>query len=170
MSRPGPDEFGPFFGGYVSHVPETDILPILTTSLDDALAILRPVSEAEGGVLHAPYTWSIKEVVGHLTDTERVMGYRALRFARGDATPLPGFEENDYAREGAFNRITLAELVAEFEAVRRSNIAFFRHLPADAWKRSGIANNNRLTVHALAYIIVGHGRHHMAIVRRRMGG
>src|SRR5205807_115721 len=99
-----------------------------------------------------------KEVLGHLIDSERIFGERALRFARGDAAELPGFEENDYVRQARFDDVPLAELVAEFEHLRRSHLWFFRHLHADAWGRSGIANRHRVTVRALAYIVVGHER------------
>src|SRR5262245_64323190 len=135
MSRPAPTDFAPYFAKYLDLVPEDDILSALAAQLDELLAVLRAVPEATGNVRHPPYTWSIKEVVGHLTDCERVFGYRALRFARSDRTPLPGFEENDYAREGDFDRVGLAELVSEFEAVRRSHMWLFRNLPTVAWDR-----------------------------------
>jgi hypothetical protein len=169
MPRPAPTDLGPYFAKYTDLVPEEDIRPVLATQLDEVLALLRPVPEATGDVRHPPYTWSVKEVVGHLTDCERIFGYRALRFARGDTTPLPGFEENDYARAGGFDRVRLADLVSEFEAVRRSHVWLFRNLPAAAWDRAGEANATRLTVRALAYIMVGHVRHHGAILRKRLG-
>ena len=169
MPRPAPTDFAPYYGKYLDLVPEDDILPALATQLAEVLPVLRAVSEATGLVRHPPYTWSIKQVVGHLSDCERVFGYRALRFARGDATPLPGFEENDYAREGDFDRVPLADLVSEFEAVRRSHVWLFRNLPAAAWDRAGEANGSRVTVRAAAYILVGHVRHHLAIVRKRIG-
>jgi hypothetical protein len=170
MPRPGPTEYTPSHGPYVTLVPEDDILSALAAQLEDALALLRAVPEAQGNARHPPYTWSVKEVVGHLTDTERVMGYRALRFARGDATPLPGFEENDYARAAESDRRPLADLVSEFDALRRSHLGLFGGLPEAAWLRSGEANGNAVTVRALAYIIVGHARHHTAILRRRLSG
>jgi hypothetical protein len=169
MPRPVPTDFAPYYGKYLNLVPEDDILPALGSQLDDVLPVLRAIPEAIGNVRHPPYTWSIKEVVGHLIDCERVFGYRALRFARGDTTPLPGFEENDYAREGDFDRIQLSDLVSEFEALRRSHVGLYRNLPAAAWDRAGEANGNRVTVRALAFILVGHVRHHMAIVRKRLG-
>jgi hypothetical protein len=132
------------------------------------LALLRSVPESQGNVRHPPYTWSVKQVVNHLADAERVMAYRALRFARGDTTPLPGFEENDYAQSADSDRRPLSELVSELEAVRRSSLALFRSLPDAAWTRSGVAYNNPVSVRALAYIIVGHCRHHTAILRQRL--
>ena len=169
MPRPAPTDFAPYYLKYLNLVPEDDILPALASQLVEVLPVLQEIPEATGNVLHPPYTWSIKQVVGHLSDCERVMGYRALRFARGDTTPLPGFEEIGYAREGDFDRIALADLVREFEAVRRSHVLLFRHLPAAAWDRAGEANGSRVTVLALAYILVGHVRHHLAIVRKRLG-
>jgi hypothetical protein len=169
MPRPAPSEYAPYYAKYIDLVPEEDILAALEAQLAETLAVLRPAPESQGNVRHPPYTWTVKEVVGHLTDTERVMGYRALRFARADATPLPGFDEEKYAPAGEFDRIPLAGLVAEFEAVRRSHLYLFRHLPAAAWARGGKANDTPVTVRALAYIIAGHGRHHTAILRKRLG-
>jgi len=168
MPRPAAGDFAPYYAKYIDLLPEDNILGVLTKQLDEFLALMRPVSEETGNVIHPPYTWSVKQVVGHLTDCERVFGYRALRFARGDTTPLPGFEENDYARTGGFDRLRLADLVSEFEAVRRSHLWFFRNLPAEAWDRAGMANNSRVTVRALAYILAGHVRHHGTILRKRL--
>jgi hypothetical protein len=168
MPPPDSSEYAPYYGKYVSLVPDEDALAAMRSQLTETLALLRGVPEAEANKRHPPYTWSVKDVVGHLTDCERVFGYRALRFARGDATPLPGFEENDYARAAESDRRTLAELAAEFEALRRSHIGFFAGLPETAWSRKGTANNDEVTVRALAYILVGHERHHTAILRRRL--
>jgi hypothetical protein len=168
MTRPDSTEYAPFYHGYVSLVPEEDILPVLDAQLTEMLAFLHGVTEAQGGQRHPPYTWSIKEVVGHLADTEQILGYRALRIARADQTPLPGFDENDYARTAEFDRVPLRDLVSRFEAVRRSHLFLFRSLPGEAWMRTGEANGNLVSVRALAYIIVGHTRHHTAILRQRL--
>src|SRR5687768_3417258 len=105
MTRPDPSEHAPFYGSYVELVPEEDVLGAMESQLGEVLSLLCKVPEAEAIVLHPPYTWTIKQVLGHLIDGERIFAYRALRFARGDATELPGFEENDYAREGEFDRL-----------------------------------------------------------------
>lgn len=168
MPRPAQNEYAPNYTGYVSLVPEDDILAAMTAQLAEVVDLLRGVPEAVGNTRHPPYTWSVKEVVGHLTDAERVFGYRALRFARGDTTPLPGFDENAYARAAGSDRAPLAGLVAEFEALRQSHLLLFRHLPDDAWGWVGVANDSPITVRALAYSIVGHVRHHGAILRRRL--
>src|SRR5262249_56600981 len=121
-------------------VPEENILGMMYGQAEELFALLRAVPEKEAGVRHAPYTWSVREVVGHMMDAERVFAYRALRFARGDATPLPGFEENEYVRAAEFDRYPLIELVAEFEAIRRTTFWLFRHLTEEAWGRTGVAN------------------------------
>jgi DinB superfamily len=168
MQLPTPAEYAPYYSKYMVLVPDGDIVTAMDAQLREVVDYFRPVTDAQASVLHPPYTWTIKEVVGHLTDCERVFGYRGLRFARGDRTPLPGFEENDYAREGQFNRLALADLVREFEGVRRSHVSMFRNLPDAAWARVGEANGNPVSVKAIAYILVGHVRHHMAIVRKRL--
>jgi hypothetical protein len=170
MPKPDPTEYAPYYARYVALVPEDDIVAALERELGATLALLRSVSEAQAGVLHPPYTWSTNQVVGHLADCERVFGYRALRIARADATPLAGFDENAYAREADFDQHPLAELAAEFEAVRRSHLWLFRHLPEAAWSRRGVANSSEVSVRALAYILVGHERHHTAILRKRLSG
>jgi hypothetical protein len=149
-------------------VPDGDIVTILERQLDEMLALLRPVPEAEGNTRHTPYTWSVKEVVGHVTDAERVFAYRALCVARGDRTPLPGFDENAYVPPAAFDACRLSDLVSQFEHLRRSNLLFFRGLPADAWTRRGVANNHAVSTRALAYIMAGHARHHGLILRKRL--
>jgi DinB superfamily len=168
MSRPDPTEYAPYYGKYLTLVPDDDILAALEKELGATLTLLGSVPEEQACVHHPPYTWSIKEVVGHLIDSERVFGYRALRIARADATPLAGFDENAYARAAEFDLHPLTELTAEFEAVRRSHLWLFRHLTEAAWSRRGVANNNDVSVRALAYILVGHERHHTAIIRRRL--
>jgi hypothetical protein len=168
MGRPDSSEFAPYYEKYIALVPEGDILAVMRSELVERHDFLTGISEAESCLRHPPYTWSVKQVVGHLTDSERVFGYRALRFARGDLTPLPGFDENAYARTAEFDQVPFSSLVTEFEAVRRSHVSLFGNLPAVAWTRRGTANDCEVSVRALAYIIVGHERHHMAILRKRL--
>ena len=168
-ARPDATEYAPAFAGYVSLVPDGDVVTVLERQLDGLLALLRPVSEKVGNTRHAPYTWSVKEVVGHVTDAERVFGYRALCVARGDQTPLPGFDENAYVPLARFDACRLSDLVSQFEHLRRSHLLLFRSLPADAWARRGVANNSPVTTRALAYIISGHAEHHARILRKRLG-
>jgi hypothetical protein len=168
MSRPEPAEYAPFYEKYIALVPENDILRVMQSAPETELSFLSGVAENQASVCHPPYTWTIKQVVGHLSDSERVFGYRALRFARGDSTALPGFDENAYAQAIRLEDIPLADLMGEFANLRRSHLAFFKHLSEEAWHRRGIANNAEISVRALAYVLVGHERHHASILRRRL--
>jgi hypothetical protein len=169
MPRPEPTEHAPYYGKYIALVPEDDVLAALESEGARTLALLRGVPDEEANRRHPPYTWSVKEVVGHLADAERVFAYRALRFGRGDETPLSGFDQDAYVPAGEFDRRPLADLAEEYAAIRRSSLTLFRGLPEGAWGRRGVANDNAISVRALAYILVGHERHHTAIVRRRLG-
>ena len=168
MSRPNATDYATFYETYVSLVPEDDILQAMKSQTDELFPFLRGIAEEVACLRHPPYTWSVKEVIGHLLDAERIFAYRALRFARNDATPLAGFDENDYMQAAEFDRYAFRDLVEEFDALRRSHLLFFNNLPASAWTRIGIASDNKVTVNALAYIIVGHVRHHTAILRKRL--
>lgn len=168
MTRPAADEYAPFYAGYVAKVPDGDILATLAAQQQETAAFLRTVPENEAGKLHPPYTWTPKQVLAHLIEGERIFGYRALRFARADETPLPGFDENPYAETAEADRLLFTELAAEFTAVRTATVYLFRHLPPTAWYRAGSANGSRVTVRALAWIIAGHERHHMDILRKRL--
>ena len=168
MPRPATTDYAPFYDTYVSKVPETDVLPVLRSEHASTLAFLRGVPVEDETRLHAPYTWTFRQVVGHLIDAERIFAYRALRFARGDTTPLPAFEEQAYVVSGDFNRRPLADWAAEFEAVRQSTRFLFEHLTPEAWERRGVASVGEVSVRGLAYIIAGHERHHVGILRKRL--
>ncbi|MFO0944682.1 MAG: DinB family protein [Planctomycetota bacterium] len=148
MPRPSASEYGSNFGNYIQLVAEEDILATMRSQGEEMVGFLRMVDEIEGNQRHPPFTWSVKEVVGHVTDTERIFGYRALRFARGDETPLAGFDENNFAKAGDFDRCSLASLVREFEHLRLSHLEMFQNLPEPAWLRTEIASETRLTVRA----------------------
>ena len=169
LGRPESDEYSGPFARYIELVPEQRVLDLLAEQHRAAVTLLQPLDEAAANTLHPPYTWSIKEVIGHCTDAERVFAYRALRAARGDTTPLPGFEENDYARQAHHGTYPHAELLAEFGHVRLASIALFRHLDDTAWLRRVTASGMSLSVRAWAYVVVGHARHHLAIVEQRLG-
>ncbi|MGI9040772.1 MAG: DinB family protein [Gemmatimonadales bacterium] len=165
---PGADEYATAFAGYLAHIAEDeDILALLASQLDQVLARLGRISEARGDYRYAPEKWSIKELVGHLSDAERIFAYRALRVGRGDATPLPSFDEQAYAAEMRAGDRTLADLTAEWGDVRRASLALFRNLPAAAWQRRGIAGDRPMSVRAAAYIIAGHVRHHLETLETR---
>lgn len=165
--RPNIGEYAPYYEEYIALVSQGDVLDIMSQQLDDSLILLRGIPEAQGCYRYAPEKWSIKEVVGHVIDTERVFGYRALCIARNDRSPLPGFEQDDYVRSANFNSLQLHELAEEFASVRKANLYLFRHLDEDAWLRRGVANNNEVSVRALACIMAGHEAHHMRIIRTK---
>jgi hypothetical protein len=166
--RPSPDEYGPSYAGYIARVPAgADIVQQLAGQLHDTMARLRAVPEDRGAYRYAPGKWSVKDVVAHLADVERVMSYRALRIGRGDQTPLPGFEEDAYATEAAADRFALAELAETFSHVRRATIDLFRQFPPTAWERRGAASGFPVSVRALGFIIVGHELHHLDVLAVR---
>ena len=164
---PEKTEYAPYYERYITLVPEGDILKTLAGQLDSSLGLLQNISESKADWRYAPGKWSIKELVGHLIDAERIFAYRALRFARNDQTPLPGFEQDDYIRYAAFDACRLDELARELEFVRGANLLMFRHLDNAAWQRRGVASGGEVSVLALAYIMAGHEKHHMEILRTR---
>lgn len=167
MNRPNESEYAPYYQGYVSQVSETDILPVLRSQLDALDVLLNRVSADRETYRYAEGKWSIREILGHLIDGERVFGYRALCIARGEKQSLPGFDQEEYMTTAPYNHISLEDLLSEFRLVRQSNIAMFRTLDAEAWSRSGTANDNPVSVRALAFIMAGHVRHHMNVLRER---
>jgi uncharacterized damage-inducible protein DinB len=167
IGRPDACEANAYFTGYIEAVPGEDLL----TGLRDALVHARSVVEAtpsdQEDHRYADGKWSIKQVLQHLTDTERVFVFRAMSFARGERQALPGFDENDYAELSDPSHRTLADVLEEHEAVRHATIAFFKGLPATALTRSGIANGDRISVRALGWTLVGHAEHHLNIIEQR---
>jgi uncharacterized damage-inducible protein DinB len=166
--RPGAGEFAPFYAGYIERVPEGDILRILADQWQATERLLRGAEE-RADFRYADGKWSVKQVVGHLADTERIMAYRALRIARGDATPLPGFDENAFTAAGAFDARELGELVDDLGAARAATLHLLRGLPDAAWTRTGTANDAPTSVRAIACILAGHELHHRAILEERYG-
>ncbi len=169
ISRPGPDESIAYYRRYIDKVAGEDITDQLASQLHEVEKLLEPVTDRAALARYAEGKWSIKEIIGHLIDTERIFAYRLLRIARGDSTPLPGFDENAYNPEGQFDERPIAMLLAEFRSVRQSTSALFEGLPAQAWERRGIANGQPISARALAYIIVGHVFHHLGVLRDRYG-
>jgi hypothetical protein len=167
INRPEATEYAPYYGRYVSLVPDGDILKTLEGQLGATGELLGGISEAQANSRYAPDKWSIKELVGHIIDGERIFAYRALRFARGDGTLLPGFEQDDYVRYGSFDACMLSGLAGEFEYVRQGTLCLFRHLDAEAWRRRGTASDAEVSVRALAYIIAGHELHHVGILKAK---
>jgi DinB superfamily len=167
IGRPDASEHAEYYGRYIGLVPEDNLTAAMAAQTETTLTFLRALPDAIGDRRYAPGKWSIKEVVGHMTDAERVFGLRALFFARLDQSALPGFEQDDWVRAATFDAQPLAELIAEFEHVRRGNLYFFKHLAAEAWLRRGTASGYPFTVRALGYAMVGHERYHLEVLRAR---
>ena len=167
IGAPDASEFAPYYGRYISLVPGNDVIEALEKQGPETVAMLSGVTEQQGDYRYAPEKWSLKEVVGHVTDSERVFAYRALRIARDDATPLPGFEQDDYVCAAMFGRRALAGLLDEFVAVRQASLLLFRSLDAQAWMRRGVASEKEVSVRALAYITAGHELHHRKIIQQK---
>lgn len=166
-TRPAANEHLPYHVQYINLVTGDDAITALKSQLREMLAFLACLSNEETMFRYAPDKWSVREVLGHIVDTERIMAYRALRIARGDQTPLPGFEQNDYVPAAKSDHIRWSMLVEEFDLVRRANIMMFCNFPAEAWTRTGTVNNGPHSVRALAWIIAGHELHHRTILEQR---
>jgi uncharacterized damage-inducible protein DinB len=166
-AKPAPTEHAPEFSNYVALVAEGDIIQTLEQQIENSLSLLRTIPSDKANFRYAPDKWSVKQLLGHLIDSERIFSYRALSFARNDQAPLPGYEQNDYVREADFDSRNLADMVEEYATVRRATIQLFRPLNETEWLRHGKANENDVSVRALAYIIAGHELHHMDVLRTR---
>jgi hypothetical protein len=164
MRRPDATEYAAFYANYVSKVPGPDALKVLESQRTQMLQLFSGRGEREGNFRYAPGKWSVKEVLGHLTDSERIFTYRALRIARCDQTPLPGFDQDDFVKNGAFGGRTLANLAEEFAAVRSASIALFHSFGEEVWDRRGVASEKEVTVRALGFITAGHQMHHRIIL------
>jgi uncharacterized damage-inducible protein DinB len=165
IGRPDSSEYASYQAGYVALVEGDDILSTLEQQRRDTILLLSCRDENDGNIRYAPGKWTAKEVLAHVNDCERIFAYRALRIARGDKTPLAGFEQDDYIRDGAFGRYALSDLIEDFIAVRRATVSLLRNLDETAWMRRGVANNKEITVRALAFVIAGHELHHRKILK-----
>lgn len=168
--RPAPGEYNEFYAGYIAGVPDGDLLAILEQQGREAQALLGALAEPKGNYAYAPGKWTLKDVILHIADAERVFGYRALRIARGDEMNLHPFDENAWVPRAGATRRTLQDLLAELAAVRAATLAMLRHLPPDTPARQGTASGKAITVRALAWIMAGHERHHLRIIRERYLG
>lgn len=167
IPRPDASEYLAYYGKYIEKVPDGDLLQTLREQLDETLALVRGLPEEQGGHAYAPGKWSIRGVIQHVIDAERIFAYRALRISRGDRTPLASFDENAYAHIANADARTLADLADELEHVRLGNLALFRGLSDEALARRGTASDAEVSVRALAWIIAGHERHHVGLLRER---
>ena len=166
-TKPAKSEYLPYYERYIALVPDGDVVATLAAQINDTQAMLRSLPASVATYRYAPDKWSVNELVGHVIDSERNFAFRALRFARNDATPVPGFEQDDYVRNATFDAYPLLELVSELESVRQSTVFLLKHLEEAAWTRRGLANNAEVSVRALAYIIAGHELHHREILSAR---
>ncbi len=169
IPRPKPDEYPSHYQRYIDRVPDGDLLAHLERQTRETRALLSPLDPERARFRYAEGKWSITEVVGHIADAERIFAYRALCFARGDATPLPGFDENAYVPAARFDRRSLADVLDEATAVRAASVALLRSLDGPDLARRGVANEKTISVGALAYVIAGHELHHLQVLRERYG-
>ncbi len=167
--RPSADEYAPFYAGYVSLVPETDLQPVLEAQIEEIRRAAAAVPAARETFRYSPGKWSVREVFGHMADAERLFAYRALSIARGNDVELPGFDENASMEPARFDQRPLASLVEELVAVRVANLPLYRHLAPEDWLRTGTAAGGPVSVRALAFMAAGHVRHHLAVLQERYG-
>jgi hypothetical protein len=167
MTKPLPNEAASYYFRYIDLVPDGDVLSSLSNQFDETTNFLSSISEEQSTGSYAPDKWTLRQVLSHINDTERVFLFRALWFSRGSQEPLPGFEQDVYVASSGANDVSWARLVDEFRSVRSSTLTFFQNTPADFWSRSGIASENPVTVNALAYIIGGHLAHHVNVMKER---
>lgn len=167
IARPQAGEYTDHFEKYVSLVPGTDVLGALEQQTRHTLEMLGRLTDEQANFAYAPGKWTIKEVLGHIIDAERIFEYRALRIGRGDQTPIEGFEQDDYVRNGGFGQRQISELIEEYAKVRAATLALFRSFDPAAWSRRGTANKKEITLRALAYVAAGHERHHQNILEQK---
>ncbi len=167
MNRPKPGDYAQYYEQYISEIKGSNILKVLESQLSETIVLLKSVTEEKGNYKYAEGKWTIKEVIGHFTDTERIFAYRALCFARGETKVLPGFEQDDYVNSGKFNEKPLSDLINEFRLLRESNLVLFKSFNADSLAKAGRVEDNRVTVLAILFIIAGHTRHHLKIIEEK---
>ena len=167
IGRPSETEAAAYYFSYINQVPGDNVLEFLESQLEQSSALLSGISEEKSLHRYAPEKWSIRQLVNHVTDTERAFAFRALWFARGFSDPLPDYDQLIAAGGAEADRVSWARHCEEFRDVRRSTILLFKNMPSEAWMRSGVASNRPFTVRAVAYIAAGHVAHHMAVLRER---
>jgi hypothetical protein len=167
LGRPAANEAAEDYSGYIQQAPGEDVIGLLQLQAGEFPALLSGISEEQSLHRYAPDKWSMRQLLNHINDTERAFVFRAVWFARGFDSPLPGFDQNIAAAGAAADAFSWASHVEDFRAVRAATVTFFRNLPDDAWAKSGIASGNPFTVRALAFITAGHAAHHMRILRER---
>lgn len=169
IGHPEAAEYAPSYANYIRNVTEDDVVAALEAQSRETAALLARVDEEKASYCYEPGKWSVKEVVGHFTDAERVFAYRALAIARGDKASLPGFDENEYMRQANFGERSMTSIADEYAAARAATLAAFRGFSDEAWQRIGTANDTPVSVRAIAHICLGHERHHLNVLRERYG-
>ncbi|WP_424766521.1 DinB family protein [Paenibacillus sp. sgz302251] len=165
--RPSKEEYNAYYEQYIGLMGEMDIIDALEAQLESTRSLLVSVTEEQGNYRYAAGKWSLKEVIGHISDNERVMSYRLLRAARGDKTQLPGYEQDHFIQGSSFHDWSMEQTIEDYRSVRRATLTLLRGLSDEAWTRLGAANNSNISVRALAYIIAGHELHHMRFIQER---
>ena len=167
LQCPAENEYPQYYVPYVKLVSEGNVIEILKNNMEKVIMLFEGISDEKALFRYAENKWSIKEVLGHLTDTERIMSYRLLRVGRGDQTELAGFDENFFVQGANFNQLPLKNLLDDFIATRNATISLVQNMPPEAWTNKGYANNSEITTRAIAYIIAGHEAHHRNIIQDR---
>lgn len=167
ISPPSDKEYAPFYAGYLNNIEGEDAYLLLRNQRDNLLSILNKINDETANSSYAENKWTFKQLLGHLIDSERIMAYRALAISRGEKQPLPGFEQDDYVAEGNFNSRNWDEMIEDYKAARNSTIHFFDSLTDEQFSKVGTANDFAVSVRALLYIIVGHERHHINILKEK---
>jgi hypothetical protein len=167
LTRPQPGEYAEGYATYVAAAPEGNVLALLQAQLGDVLDLYSRFTEAQAAYRYAPGKWSLKDLLQHLSDAELIFAYRCLRIGRGDATPLPGFDENAFAASAAADQRRVGDLRADFRAARTASLELFRSFPDEAWVQRGTSNGRNLTARCIPYLCLGHVAHHLAVIRER---
>lgn len=167
LTRPLPGEYPEAYAPYIAAAGEGEISASLQSQMGEVTALFAGLSEAQGGFRYAPGKWSLKDLLQHLSDAERIFTYRCLRIGRGDATPLPGFDEETYAVAAKADAHSVADLLADWRAARSASLALFRSLPEAAWDHQGTTNGRAITARCIPFICAGHTAHHLAVIRER---
>lgn len=167
MNRPNENEFAPYYKRYIDLVPDGDIISIMIEQQKDVEDILSSIDEETSKFRYAENKWSVREVIGHVIDGERIFAYRALRFSRNDKTELPGFNQDNFMLNSIYHNVPIKNLLEEFILLRKANILMLQSFTEEMWNRTGIANNNFATVKAIAYLSVGHCKHHLNVLKEK---
>lgn len=167
ITRPTGAEHDPAFSRYITRVPEGNFFDVFQSQTQKTIGLFETFSEEKGNYSYAPGKWSLKEVLGHVIDFERVFSYRTLCIARGEQQSLPAFDENEYARNAGYDRLELSKVIEHYKKLRNSTICLLEQIPDDAWTRTGVSNQKPVSARALAYTMAGHELHHMNVISER---